>query len=235
MWGATECIELLLSEIEFQSTRPVWGATTIVHDQPSGAKFQSTRPVWGATGAVPAHSCHRQVSIHAPRVGRDRKFLSHSGSTHSFNPRAPCGARLRGGRLLWLRKLFQSTRPVWGATPCVWPYEGTLPVSIHAPRVGRDPEGVVKRHRLMCFNPRAPCGARRLYAESRDTVSKFQSTRPVWGATLPQDGCGCPQAVSIHAPRVGRDRACVPGSLCRQVSIHAPRVGRDLIGFCGLP
>ena len=34
------------------------------------------------------------------------------------------------------------------------------------------------------FNPRAPCGARRYVIHLRKDVLKFQSTRPVWGATL---------------------------------------------------
>ena len=37
------------------------------------------------------------------------------------------------------------------------------------------------------------------------TTEAFQSTRPVWGATqtlLPEN---CHDAISIHAPRVGRD------------------------------
>ena len=36
---------------------------------------------------------------------------------HHFNPRAPCGARLFGQQFGQLNdRLFQSTRPVWGAT-----------------------------------------------------------------------------------------------------------------------
>ena len=56
------------------------------------------------------------VSIHAPREGRD------SGALHSARPRAA----------------FQSTRPVKGATG--EPPDGlaAVLVSIHAPREGRD-------------------------------------------------------------------------------------------------
>ena len=35
-----------------------------------------------------------------------------------------------------------------------------------------------------CFNPRAPCGARRIAGNTIDRKIEFQSTRPVWGATL---------------------------------------------------
>ena len=79
---------------QFQSTRPVWGATRGGHRlgghqryfnprAPCGARravnghaegasrFQSTRPVWGATGSLPQIVMIFEISIHAPRVGRD--------------------------------------------------------------------------------------------------------------------------------------------------------------------
>ena len=101
--------------------------------------FQSTLPVWGATCWVCARRC---------------------GSSY-FNPRSPCGERLRQRGGQWLSFLFQSTLPVWGATAGILPkkrnykgFQSTLPVwgateisadvwksgdiSIHAPRVGSD-------------------------------------------------------------------------------------------------
>ena len=77
-----------------------------------------------------------------------------------FNPRAPCGARLRS-----LTKIC--------STPC--------------------------------FNPRAPCGARHRMSGEVSSISKFQSTRPVWGATCLEEIAKAGAYVSIHAPRVGRD------------------------------
>ena len=56
----------------------------------------------------------------------------------------------------------------------------------------------------------------------------FQSTRPVWGATVgvlvivPNA-----QQISIHAPRVGRDQTVPNLHSPPLISIHAPRVGRD--------
>ena len=38
-------------------------------------------------------------------------------------------------------------------------------------------------------------------------AKSFQSTRPVWGATLVRDSVVILVNVSIHAPRVGRDPA----------------------------
>ena len=55
----------------FQSTRPVRGATTSTSTEWGIGLFQSTRPVRGAT-RNPAFLCaSRNVSIHAPRAGRD--------------------------------------------------------------------------------------------------------------------------------------------------------------------
>ncbi|EEQ48793.1 hypothetical protein HMPREF0908_0821 [Selenomonas flueggei ATCC 43531] len=80
---------------------------------------------------------------------------------------------------------FQSTRPVWGATHIGAEIPECRPVSIHAPRVGRDGELFDAQILLEGFNPRAPCGARPLDFHEGDVVQAFQSTRPVWGATLP--------------------------------------------------
>ena len=79
--------------------------------------FQSTRPVWGATIQTDRRQQQREISIHAPRVGRDpdgrERDVWHSTD---FNPRAPCGARHSASMTVSLSLAFQSTRPVWGAT-----------------------------------------------------------------------------------------------------------------------
>ncbi len=78
------------------------------------------------------------VSIHAPRVGRDCNGHGVIYITESFNPRAPCGARLMVRIILVYLFTFQSTRPVWGATASALRHPPERAVSIHAPRVGRD-------------------------------------------------------------------------------------------------
>ena len=145
--------------------------------------FQSTRPVWGATFVIQRHKFCQRISIHAPRVGRDAikgvgniasadfnprapcgarlcklDFTSHA---LDFNPRAPCGARPRETEKLRLKCVFQSTRPVWGATASTNKWR----------RIADD------------FNPRAPCGARHIRQTPTGCFARFQSTRPVWGAT----------------------------------------------------
>ena len=145
------------------------------------------------------------VSIHAPRAGRD---LIH---------------RQRCLFPYW----FQSTRPVRGATWTEYKGEGVEQVSIHAPRAGRDLFVNVLHPCCVCFNPRAPCGARQLICfifypaarfnprapcGARPAVSHkdlqhaaFQSTRPVRGATRGSTRRPASDGVSIHAPRAGRD------------------------------
>ena len=122
------------------------------------------------------------VSIHAPRTGRDERaqaqLLRRRVSIH-----APRTGRDQGhmGRI------------------------AMCGVSIHAPRTGRDFRRARALRSLVCFNPRAPHGAR-----------------------LPPPIRVRPRlAVSIHAPRTGRDQARPRQRRVRGVSIHAPRTGRD--------
>ena len=160
----------------------------------------------GATKAIPPAKAKSEVSIHAPHAGRDDSAMDPSTGSTSFNPRAPCGAR--PGRLPTSgpHVVFQSTRPMRGATipsPLARP---SPRVSIHAPHAGRDATSSSTPPVSGSFNPRAPCGARR-YDHKRlldkttvsihaphagrdrirrtimDITIKFQSTRPMRGAT----------------------------------------------------
>ena len=56
----------------------------------------------------------------------------------------------------------------------------------------------------------------------------FQSTLPVWGATLGPISKPYIFCISIHAPRVGSDGILYPYSKVMKISIHAPRVGSDI-------
>ena len=155
-------------------------------------------------------------------------------------------------------RVFQSTRPVRGATRIVDDLRGRIHVSIHAPRAGRDFSAAI----MSC------------------SYFQFQSTRPVRGATRFAFGDSPQCGVSIHAPRAGRDseagkstyaHACFnPRAPCGarpsmraisrhvwsfqstrpvrgataagglfpdidHVSIHAPRAGRDADAPRGCP
>ena len=100
-------------------------------------------------------------------------------------------------------------------------------ISIHAPRVGRDPCAQCSKHRTHHFNPRAPCGARRLEKQRARRMGRFQSTRPVWGATrcfARRRDCVLFQSTR---PVWGATAATYPRTGILIISIHAPRVGRD--------
>ena len=106
-----------------------------------------------------------------------------------------------------LEQIFQSTRPVWGAT-C-----SQTSLSLFSSN----------------FNPRAPCGARRRRIKKRkDDKNDFNPRAPCGARRWMHGTCGRPRAISIHAPRVGRDSPVeLVIGLTEAISIHAPRVGRD--------
>ena len=167
----------------FQSTRPVWGATCAAGRWTCGrGQFQSTRPVWGATG----------ITIRISQI------------ESRFNPRAPCGARLRSHSPQVCSVGFNPRAPCGARLGCK-----------------------VSNCSDSGFNPRAPCGARLPFGYAAGIFGWFQSTRPVWGATLNQAYPYPSYLVSIHAPRVGRDDGLPLLIRNGKVSIHAPRVGRD--------
>jgi hypothetical protein len=56
-------------------------------------------------------------------------------------------------------------------------------VSIHTPRMGRDPRLPLMRHRYGGFNPRVLDGTRPKLLGSLWTTEMFQSPRPGWDAT----------------------------------------------------
>ena len=146
-----------------------------------------------------------------------------------FNPRAPCGARhVVVGVIFWFQS-FQSTRPMRGATvdfvtgEIIRGFQSTRPmrgatfdgflsclvavVSIHAPHAGRDTQYVTLISSPGCFNPRAPCGARR---PSHNLLKR---------------SCG----FNPRAPCGARLRHTCRKSALRRVSIHAPHAGRDVV------
>ena len=172
------------SEI-FQSTRPIRGATPdqclyrIKH-----TNFNPRAPYGARPGAGIEPAAQDAISIHAPHTGRDLGPRSRKGLKLHFNPRAPYGARLcfalvirliKGisihaphtgrDRKRWLHRwpvvVFQSTRPIRGATLRIF---------------------VVAKH-IVHFNPRAPYGARHKPKTLFSVLKIFQSTRPIRGAT----------------------------------------------------
>ena len=148
-----------------------------------GKAFQSTLPVWGATRRRGDAHGRGEISIHAPRVGSDSI------------------TRTRPRRL----ERFQSTLPVWGATIFKCHDCGRSTISIHAPRVGSDDLLATWVSGVCNFNPRSPCGERLRRSMVVICSGVFQSTLPVWGATVDECATAIAVGISIHAPRVGSD------------------------------
>ena len=80
-----------------------------------------------------------------------------------------------------------------------------LHISIHAPHAGRDTARPTAPMHFGNFNPRAPCGARRRVVQIFHPWDKFQSTRPMRGATDYRALALELMMISIHAPHAGRD------------------------------
>ena len=146
---------------------------------------------------------------------------------------------------------FQSTPPVWGATrpaPEVTRAEG---ISIHAPRVGGDPQRLQKLRERRNFNPRPPCGGRPARRLAGPFPNHFNPRPPCGGRrygrssirTYPPDfnprpPCGgrLRAASSPISPRIFQStppvwgatgEECSPRGKLIKISIHAPRVGGD--------
>ena len=83
---------------------------------------------------VNAQDLAEPISIHAPREGRDAGRVWMDGG----------------------HNVFQSTRPVRGATVTVEADRELSIISIHAPREGRDPRRILHLRSKIYFNPRAP-------------------------------------------------------------------------------
>ena len=217
-----------------------------------------------------------EISIHAPRMGRDPGPAKDRPDLHRISIHAPRMGRDRDIPLFYLLFcIFQSTRPVWGATgrgaglpdydrdfnPRA-PYGARLPpsqsttapgpISIHAPRMGRDVRRCGNRHRCRYFNPRARMGRDVSPTFSGEYLVHFNPRAPYGARPGRAWQCAECRNISIHAPRMGRDRVPRAGDAAdhyfnprapygarprlsaraqsqQNISIHAPRMGRDKI------
>ena len=80
----------------FQPTLPLRGATRLRQLPACGDVVSTHAPLAGSDGAVGAHSVvYQRVSTHAPLAGSDSSSPTSPPSGTGFNPRSPCGERLR--------------------------------------------------------------------------------------------------------------------------------------------
>ena len=118
------------------------------------------------------------VSIHAPRAGRDVQVQGKHGVYTSFNPRAPCGARLDISNPFILYLTVSIHAPHAGRDQYLVEKLNKAEVSIHAPRAGRDDDAGAGHMHYPRFNPRAPCGARRYLSGSSQYRRGFNPRAP---------------------------------------------------------
>ena len=133
------------------------------------------------------------------------------------------------------------------------PADDCCAISIHSPRMGRDPLVPEFVHTIEHFNPLSPHGERlsparpawpplgisihsprmgrdRLFGFLISDHGIFQSTLPAWGETRLAGDAGTNLLISIHSPRMGRDEYNVEFYKKNyEISIHSPRMGRDLL------
>ena len=124
------------------------------------------------------------ISIHASRMGCDPSQSRLWFSLSNFNPRIPYGMRhvaWRDARLLVMISIHASRM---GCDDIAVRVKDRIVISIHASRMGCDPSVFTSQSFQKYFNPRIPYGMRLLRPCTRRQASEFQSTHPVWDATL---------------------------------------------------
>ena len=103
-------------------------------------RFLSTLPAWGATRAIAIVETATEISIHAPRVGSDGRWVVDNSKNRKFLSTLPAwGATLRSPTPPLNRGLFLSTLPAWGATwamsTSVWLWANFYPRSPRGERL----------------------------------------------------------------------------------------------------
>ena len=81
------------------------------------------------------------ISIHSPRMGRDKTRRRAQKEAAEFQSTLPAWGETRSAKDFPRLGGFQSTLPAWGETSagrCAGHGQG---ISIHSPRMGRDPPG----------------------------------------------------------------------------------------------
>ena len=146
-------------------------------------KFQSTRPMRGATSVIYPTNPFVRISIHAPHAGRDLDGVCAYLRNYIFQSTRPMRGATMYDRFYTYGALFQSTRPMRGATFMISISLRVVLISIHAPHAGRD-VNLYHDDKHDYISIHAPHAGRDLnLMELLLELEKFQSTRPMRGAT----------------------------------------------------
>ena len=190
------------------------------------------------------------ISIHSPRMGRDGGNGGTQNTAPDFNPLSPHGERPTLLPTRPIDNIISIHSPRMGRDGEGDPHAGDPAISIHSPRMGRDAAGGSGKPEAGHFNPLSPHGERLAVGKIAAEEIQFQSTLPAWGETRQRRLQGPAPAISIHSPRMGRDKRedteassrihfnplsphgerlllMATCGLRRGISIHSPRMGRD--------
>ena len=236
--GRRDCFVFAAGLMIFQSTSSVWRTTSArdesrrslkisihvlrVEDDMMGtrctsasSRFQSTSSVWRTTRPESCTSPGWTISIHVLRVEDDCLQGRRRRADANFNPRPPCGGRLRESMQIQILREFQSTSSVWRTTAPGGAAAIIGQISIHVLRVEDDLLIVA----VLC------------------TRTKFQSTSSVWRTTRRAGPRTWSAGISIHVLRVEDDAQSRPSHLeCRNFNPRPPCGGRpadDRQAACG--
>ena len=126
------------------------------------------------------------ISIHAPHTGRDRRGFAVWSRLLSISIHAPhTGRDIPCCSFRILPMIFQSTRPIRGATKTNCNIRPGISISIHAPHTGRDWCSATNGLTIKRISIHAPHTGRDTDFVDKDTrLFGFQSTRPIRGATV---------------------------------------------------
>ena len=126
----------------------------------------------------------------------------------SFNPRSPCGERHPQSPKPYKQERVSIHAPRVGSDTQSPLGSAQKRVSIHAPRVGSDGTWIGSCKFSSRFNPRSPCGERRLFIRFNQQLAESFNPRSPCGERPGLRPAACISfTVSIHAPRVGSDRS----------------------------
>ena len=172
--------------VRFQSTHPVWDATR-QSDRPACGNDFNPRIPYGMRRAKATQGIDGTViSIHASRMGCDWSSGPLGQAPSHFNPRIPYGMR----------------RDRHTSCPTATNFNPRIPYGMRPTARARTPTS-------SNFNPRIPYGMRLQSLWTGIMAVVFQSTHPVWDATVRPFRAQRCRHISIHASRMGCDlRPC---------------------------
>ena len=145
------------NKYRFQSTPPRGGRHSSISVVRDCHSF-NPRPRAGGDYLLMFHSCHAQVSIHAPARGATSFFGRRLTNDSLFQSTPPRGGRPGSTVLDGEDHGFQSTPPRGGRREYYFKFVIEPIVSIHAPARGATWLFVVYYQLLNCFNPRPRAG-----------------------------------------------------------------------------